>query len=594
MIRKYNNNTLNIKKLDHEGCIYFVQKWTELTFIKTIDNYQYSIHNTYTIAEEVLRLAHLSLDGTYPTLDNLQDCLNEFKRLLKEDIVIKKYNSGLYGSLQFLANQKISAKTDNIKVANIKRLISALDYQLNILKGSYLDWITSELVSAVENFEYGDIDYYSNALVSQCIFEGWSERALFDLHRVMLKDDSDDIELLKKALSRLQGPTSEFEVYIRINDQLDIEELTRLANGFNIEILSYEQAKARCTEPLKRHLNIQAERYYFSVKAIAKDYVSAALHANESCKKMMELLTFYNQTNPWSADGIDIYVRCGTYYVSRTTTAQIYGTNLYIESSNSIFEKTIEIFTEDDPLMENMQAKLQSVYSYMNISKMASYQEEKFLNMWIGLESFMNTGNYSNIISHVKNVLPAVMCQRYLYKLIRNLCEDMIRCEVSITIDGVQVNLDRANKTELVSEMITYLKDETQCGEIISQVEVNSLLRERVKNLSNLFKDENKLHEKITKYHETIYWHVQRLYRLRNDITHSGYLSNSDITPYIEHLHNFIASMIMEVIYVVSNEGYSSKNVGSVLAYLVDSYEAFYQKYSSRNSVYDTGIIKLE
>lgn len=583
-----------MKKLQHEGCIYFIQKWTELTYIKTIDSYQYSIHNTYTAVKESLRLATLSLDGTYPTLDNLIDGLKELSRFLKEDIVLMKYNKGLHCALLNVSNQKIEPKNDSIKIGNLRKLISSLQYQLSVLDEYYLNWITFELIKSVEQIKYEEIDYYSNALVSQCISDGWSEKALFNIHYLLLDNDQDDLELLQYAISTLKGPVVDFDVYIKFYDSLKVDEFCEWSSKFEIEILSYDEVMNRCAEPLKKYLNIQSDKHYFAVKTSAKDYISAALYANERCKKMMELLTFYNISHPWTAEGEQIFVRYQDKFVRKTSTAQIYGTNLYIEGSNPIFNKTLEIFSNQDPSIKNIQVKLQSVYSYMNISKLAIYQEEKFLNMWIGLESFMNTGNYSNIIAHIKNVLPSVMCQRYLYKLVRNLCEDFIRCDISLSIQGNVINLENLNKNEMVVEIISHLKNETSLSEILSQVNVNSLLRERVKSLGELFKNEKKMYDKIVKYNDTIYWHTQRLYRLRNDITHSGYLSNSDITPYIEHLHNFVASLIIEVVHIVSNPSLKITNVGAALAYLTDCYESFKNKYSTINSVYETGVIKLE
>lgn len=99
------------------------------------------------------------------------------------------------------------------------------------------------------------------------------------------------------------------------------------------------------------------------------------------------------------------------------------GTHFYIEKTNPVFQHVIDLYNNRAEDCNYLLAKLDCVFSSVAMSKMSSYQRDRFLNLWIALESLLRTGNYKNNIDHVKKVLPAIMCRRYFYRLLRNLAE---------------------------------------------------------------------------------------------------------------------------------------------------------------------------
>lgn len=462
-----------------------------------------------------------------------------------------------------------------------------------MLERDFNNWLKYELVNSINTADFKKIDYLSNLLVSQCIDLGWSKKGLFRLINYFSNKPERDLEVFNKFLNILFSDKDQYSVYLKIVKKDNVLELTKWAERFNFKLLKGSLVLCQYSETLHKYLTLESNSFYLEVKVNAKDPIAAALNATEKCKKMMELLTFHDKSGPWSPEGTIFYVVRNNDYVDVLKSQSIFNTTLYIESSNSVFENTLEIFSSQDINFEQLQAKLQSVYSYINISKLAKYREEEYLNMWIGIESFMNTGNYSNIISHIKNILPSVLCKRYIYRLFRNLCEDLQRCGVEVKLSSASIDLELFDKHQLVYDIIKIFKNDELYGELVNLTKENSLLTYRVESLKELISDKRKIYDKIIRYSETVLWHVQRLYRLRNDITHSGYLSDYDITPYIEHLHNFIASLIIEVIYVVVDKSLNLTTVGDILSYLKDTFESFKDQHDIENSIFETGIIAM-
>lgn len=201
------------------------------------------------------------------------------------------------------------------------------------------------------------------------------------------------------------------------------------------------------------------------------------------------------------------------------------------------------------------------------------FPEEKFMNLWIALESFMRTGQYSNIISHIKEVLPAIVSKRYIYRLIRNFGEDCLRCNVEMILTDGKIELNEEHKLNMVKQIIKAIRDESSYNEMKQLCSKNTLLLFRLEELSNLLKDNITIITKIKKYYETVSWHIQRLYRIRNEIAHSALKENHYLVTYIEHLYGYLSILLAEIIFVSSEKGF--EKLDEIFPYLKDNYDAF-------------------
>lgn len=579
MLRGLNDENLKAKNIASNGLIFFVQRWTELTYPKTIDTYQYSILNCYFSARECLEVINKTLNGVYDSNININETLSELLKLLKEENNVIKNNSiGLYKSMLNLAGRKVKERH------TLNFIKSRLEYSIIILDKNYENWIKKDIRKAIFNEDYSLINGLIKTLVSQCLNKGWSIKGLFELYKSFFSRKYDEEHLLDRFLNILFSENKTYTVYMKVKN-INIEKITNaqtLLNKFEINIESGKDLMA-INDKLKKPI-IDKSAYYFVRKEKAKDAYSAALLTTEHNKKIFELLTFYNEIDSWPLEGTQYYTIDENEMFKHVKVKDFYGTYLYVDSNNMIFEKTVEILSQAKNEYKQLQIELQGVYAYVNISKLSMYQEEKFLNLWIAIESIMNTGEYNNIISHMKKVLPAIMSSQYIYRIIRNLSEDFIR----VSIDYEE--REDLSKHKLVEELIKKIKNDSEYLDLLNKCSKNKLLEFRLKEIKELLKDSNSIKDKIDRYHQTITWHIQRLYRLRNEITHESYLCDKNITPYIEHIHEFISILIIEIIYICSEKDIC--NISNIFALIKDSYEIFINETKLFNNVENTGIVE--
>lgn len=79
----------------------------------------------------------------------------------------------------------------------------------------------------------------------------------------------------------------------------------------------------------------------------------------------------------------------------------------------------------------------------------------------------------------------------------------------------------------------------------------------------------NRLEHFVTK----VKWHIQRLYRIRNEITHSAFQSDNSLTIYIEHLYTYLSQLISEVVFYVEHK--NSDSVEEAYATITDAYRTY-------------------
>lgn len=93
------------------------------------------------------------------------------------------------------------------------------------------------------------------------------------------------------------------------------------------------------------------------------------------------------------------------------------------------------------------------------------------------------------------------------------------------------------------------------------------LIRSRISQLyEDVFKKKKKLLLELNRYEQRIVWHIQRLYRVRNSIIHSGN-QNENMVSLVEHLHSYVDELILDLI----NRMTCSQSLGTVANILLDA-----------------------
>lgn len=564
MQKKWNDNDLSVKYNDK--FIYFVQLWGELLDARTIDIYQHNILNVFLALKELLLVTENTLNGTYTSSYNLEDCKNETMDLLLSDDIIQKINPYLYNCLKNKLCCKLDSKEN--KIALIAQLKSSIRY----LKNTYLEKLFTELKQAIIDSNYDQINKYTKALVSQCIDMGWSPKGLFESLR-FLNNTSDDVNALWNDFKNKLINISDIhhDIYIELSvkttspekKQLVINELISMGN----EILKKNEIVDKYPDE-NIDSSLKSESTYIFIDTCAPDIYSAAQKALQQISNKIYLLSFYGYINFWDIGNSNILViNPVTTYKKTFSADSLFKHYEYIDITNRVFESTKDIFSSENT---SVIEKLSGAFAYTNIAKASIFQEARFMNMWVALESLVRTDLYKDIITNVKEVIPSACVKRYLFSVIRNFIEDCERCEIELIFsNGKTINTE--NKHEAVKEILAVLKDESMFLELKTKASINKLLSYRCDEIHNTITDYKKLHQKLENHYKMIKWNLQRLYRTRNGIAHAAMQPNIPATQ-IKHLFSYLTTTILEVVAIWKKD--NKKTVEEIYCKITNDYDA--------------------
>ena len=593
MLSRHNDIKLAAKQVNPK-VIPFYQVWQELVHAQTLDVYQYRVLTSLSALKELFSVIEKTQNGLFTTDDNIEACRLETLYLLNQDKVLEKYNKPLLNRLQAALGKK------PVSHAEKNRLSYHLKYAIEILSLTYLEWVLSELKTSILGANISDIEYYANIASSQAIHNGWSPSALFDMLRFFTRNKPFPTQWDEFQDALLNNNNYSHDILINVPfAKISGTEQTHAQNVLSqlgLELKTYTEIVAQYENISDIAQLIKAEKRYFRITVDAKDIYSASHIAISKLATVLNLASFYNLVDAWDLKSVVIVAINNASSFHRSFTAEsLYTTYDYLDSSGHVFESTRIIFADVDK--HAIRDKLQGAFSYTNISRSSLFQEEKYMNLWVALESLSRTDMYSNIISNVKETVPAAICIRYIYRIVRNFAEDCKRCRVNLDFGTCSVDLGQPTKQKMVKEIITIFQDPALFSQLVNKCSVNTLLKHRCSNVQKLLTDIDFAFHKIENHYNRVNWQIQRLYRIRNEIAHAALQEQTSLIVFIEHLNDYLSTYISEVVTCITDKNLDTFE--EALCSIKDNYDVFVALYKTndkgvlRADVLSTGIISL-
>ena len=582
MLSGSNDEKLANKKVDSK-VVPLYQVWQELVHVQTLDVYQYRVLTSFSTLKELLAVIEKTQQGLFTTDDNIDACRLETLYILKQDKVLEKYNKPLLNRLQAALGKKPTAPAEK------NRLAYHLKYAIGILQPVYMEWVLTELEASV-----------ANIASSQAIHNGWSPSALYDMLR-FFRDSRPFPEQWSNFRNELLSDSFySHDVLINVPfAKLSSAEQTharQVLDQLGLELKAYADIVAQYQNIGDIAQLIKAEKRYFRITVDAKDIYSASHIAISKLATVLNLASFYNLVDAWDLKSV-VIVTINNYnsYHRSFTAESLYTTYDYLDSSGRVFESTRKIFS--DGTKRTICDRLQGAFSYTNISRSSLFQEEKYMNLWVALESLARTDMYSSIISNVKETVPAAICIRYIYRIVRNFAEDCKRCHVDLSFDSISVDLEQLTKQKMAKEIISIFGDSTLFTQMLDKCSVNTLLKHRCDNVHKLLTDVDFAFRKIENHYNRVSWQIQRLYRIRNEIAHAALREQTSLIVYIEHLNDYLSTYISEIVTDITEKNLDTFE--EALCYIRDNYDVFVALYRENQKgilaadVLSSGIISL-
>lgn len=573
MLKLTNDKELLTSGLREEH-ILFYQVWKELTASKTFDTYQYKSMNVLNGISELLHNIGAYLDGSSYTTHSIICMCEELLDLLKKDPVM----ANSFPAIKNRLIPSLSKGNDNINQLN------GLRYQLLSyypqLEEKYDSALTVALATAV-NAKTPEQTGLSSQFISRCIDLGWSVKALAGKVEA-LKTEPAKNEDIQNFLSKIINAKKQTYVIIipfrlkvtpkegKTKDEARDGVIERL-RSFGIEVSSYSSILE--TYPGIDNSCLTESQKYMIVQTESLDLFSASHDAIVKLSMILNILSFFTTIESWTVSDISLIAyNLSAPYTKSLKATDIYKTYEYLDSSSKVYKRTADLISKSG-YEQQLAKKLLASFSYANLSRASMALEEKYMNIWIAIESLCRSIAYDNIIGSVITLVPNASCLRYIYRIVRNFVEDCDRCEVSFSFSQKVIDVQMDNKEQLVKETIEVFRDPVLCVELNEKCKCNTLLHHRYEDLYSLLTDEQIMISRIKAHHQNVVWHLNRLYRIRNEIAHVGSLQGFSAIRYTEHAYDYLATLVSEIVRFSYTNAISGPN--EVFSLINDNYNEF-------------------
>lgn len=595
MIKGCNNENLCEKDIDEKYYLFY-QVWKELTETKTLDTYQYKMMNTLSALQELIEVIEQRLKQYVNNDSNINACKSEAGNIIAEDKVLLNHYPTIRNALLRYLNEKSDTGSKQ------RALLLRIKHYYDVIRVDYLKNLLYDLEFDIIQGNDVEIINKTDQLVSNCVYIGWSVLALQKAVDILHGSKTDSAKWNSFKNKLISTEMDEYKALIKFSPRYHSNK------GYNIEKIKNEMSEMsifikKGYDLIESYsfLNNKLKRNsdYAVLDINAFDYYTASHKAISTYSNVLNIFSFYNIIEAWNMQDISITVVNTNNSTWKTLNPNaIYKTYDYIDGANKRFKISKNIYNSGS---DKISLKLISAYSYANLGKASYSQEEKFINNWVALESLCRSQSQDSIINCILAYVPPAICLKYMFRLFRNFIEDCIRCNLTFENLDSRLAEKSTNKRVAVESIITILKDDSKYAVLYSECEKNHLLKVRCEELHNMIKEPKIMFEKITKHYTNVERQLRRLYRLRNKIAHSALQSSISLVMYIEHLSDYLSTLVSEIVMYYDETHVDDLN--TILEIIKDNYNAFCDIKNSwnknnnvpelLNNLCKTGIISL-
>jgi len=531
MVKPETDNWNNDPELD--GLLLFAQLVDEMLFDYTIDSYKAPVLNSHSLCDE-LQLAMIEEDNGFVKKKAIEPIMDELLWNLKNDPVAKNV----------LDNRHLTI-LNNLNSSSDHKILSYVETLNSIFELNYFNEIKNQLIeSADKPKEKSRINILSKLFVSELLAQGYSQQYIFfeTKNYFFSEEQITSPSQIEQYFNRFNLETEKWDVLLK--GESDFEHAKKLKLNIEFEI-TRNIPKPR-TEHIRENTFLTTSTNY-PVFIIFKNINALdPFHARDEAETLLQSInnfatySIHKKKLDWEESAL-VYSNSNYFKIAEPRVSPIYKiSDSKIEWLPSIIESVKNIFNELDPI------SMYCIFNSLNFHFCAiqtKSNENQLMNLWTALESLLPPPKEQRIL-HFINSFEPFLSRKYIQKLILDLLHQLRR-ELNDDLDNIFSKLPSDyTDFEKCAALISIKNDNEELrNELYSMIKKNPLLRNRIYTLMKKLQSADSIYSTIELHNKRMRWHLQRIYRARNLITHKGE-EIFYICQLVEHLHFYYHTII--------------------------------------------------
>ena len=513
----------------HDGMLYCAQRIEEMLMFFTSHLYKVPVLNTYLLIEEYITTFGLVKSGMIHE-SHLKVILDEFCDSLKNDIVIKEHFSA--SQIEYF-----SQHLNELSQENQEKFMVYLFHKFVL----YPMWC-GETVKKYANLEKDKkkIEKALRCYIPMLIRLGYDQSYIYYYcKRTFSSREIKDISPLDKFVDDFDFNEHLYEIRFSTDKKVyNFKDI--LKQRLDIKIVNENASQSNTNG------NILLSE---SVKALDPESAAHLVYQH------FDIFTRYykflgNREGEWCDDKASVYDEDGKRLMRTAFSpagfrfSQDYDDRTLGKNSERIITSLLENANHKDfrTVDKLIVAHNQAIDSSNN--------RNAFLNLWSAIEIIGASDDRSNskIVTIIRSVVP-ILKRNYINVVIHEL-HDYLKANLDINdynslLSSISQNGDEEYKLACLVILEEYENVRKLAYQMLKHYPV---IRSRISQLhEDVFKNKKKYLTELERYGQRIEWHIQRLYRTRNSIIHSGNEPNN-IVSLGEHLHEYVDELVLEIL----------------------------------------------
>lgn len=517
---------------DNQTLIFFIERLNELLFDYTISTFKPRALNTTLLSEELINIFEEVENGVLDA-KNIEHIFEELKWSYKTDPIAKK----IIGERRDDYLEKIDISDTN----RLKTLISLLNNRISDF--TYLDECKIVIKSLVKSnsVEKRRLEKTLGSFITGLIDLGYNKSfiyRIFKKHFGEVDDDDIELEFLDEFFDEFQYQNNEYTVIFKAHHFF--RTFQDSCSSFNLEITDNIDSYVDFRELIgNQFLEKRDNQVYIVAKEVRElDGDSARIDVLRRIEKVSNLFIFFHHKKrpSWNSTA---------YVINKDT-----GESIKIAESTPVLHKT----TDSPPakadielkrVLRNFRMEGSSFRKFdtaidLHASAIKSHDlENQLLNLWIAIETLIPPNKSKSKIANCIDVMTNYLVYGYTDQIFRYVSRSIIRDSPDLKkeiLNHVKGDLELHKKIAAIIVCEEYKEIREK---FLEDIDHEPLLKYRIRRLNKEFSKGKEVKEFIETHKFKVRHQLQRIYRTRNLIVHSGRMP-AFTEHLVENLHNYL------------------------------------------------------
>lgn len=552
----FDNKVTWNKDYKYDGFLYYIQRVTEMLDYDSEELFRVHLINTTALIDE-----YISICNGYVKENHLDEVYQEFVYTFNKDIVIQ-HKWGERKKQQIL---------DLLK--NKKERKETMLFLRHTLKQKYLKWCKEYLSDILFQSRQGNrIERAIACFIPELFRYGYSREGIYHKTKNLISVKTDFEKAFSDYLNTFDGQEKEYTVYLGISDELkEYQEILKARLGISFEVDDLPKI-------FKKHTGFQIIK---REKINAVDVSVAAKIGYIRVNLFISLYSFLGNNSEYLISNKVFVVSENEHRVVNINRNRFYTINNYDRSK--IKELSVFILDRLVQTAKNSIIDLNRIISYHNNAISNNGLENGFLNLWSILEMICVNDKNRSKNEQVKETIVPILKLDYFSVFFEEITTDIINAlEESMLNNYLEKITNCTNKKSQIVNLLLNPNYSDVFDSFIDEFVNYPVLRIRMLTLHDNTKKKSDLCIYLSDYEKRVSWLIDRFYRIRNAIVHSG-KDIDDIDEYGLLLHEFVDQVTMEIIIKLA-----SGNLSTIKNVLIDTrlkYADYMQKLNDTNDI---------